>query len=56
MVPRRIDYYFVKAGELHTGVTFLVVPKNTSEEEITKLIMEKGIHVVGIKHTEEEKA
>lgn len=51
---RRVDYYFVKAGELHRGLTFLAVSRDASEEEITEIIKQRGIHIVGIKQPEKE--
>lgn len=51
MALRRVDYYFVKAGELHTGITFLAIPNDATEEKIIKIIKERGVHVVGIKQT-----
>ena len=55
MALQKVVYYFVRAGEMHRGITFLAVPKNTPDDLLIKLIKQKGIPVVEIKKTEKER-
>lgn len=55
MTLKKVSYYFVKSGELYIGITFLSFNPNATDDEILSLIIQKGIHAVGIKREQKEK-